>query len=116
MGTMVRHQRFQNPLLLIHVPLSNRVINAELRQPKSDRGQAALFIQSLNVTVSVVTLSDRQNFNTTLAATLTQSLRMMLTHTSSERGRSAVPLITDASGISPFPIEITVTIGGIEVD
>lgn len=39
----------------------------------------------------------------------------MLVHTSSERGRVAVPLITDATGISPFPIRIGVTVGGVEV-
>lgn len=40
---------------------------------------------------------------------------MMLTHTSSERGRTAVPLITNAAGISPFPIKMTVKIDGVEV-
>ena len=39
----------------------------------------------------------------------------MLTHASSERGRSAVPLITNAQSISPFPIKITVKVGGVEV-
>lgn len=77
------------------VPWEQWVINAELRQPKSDR--------------------ERQTFNAALASTLNQSLHMMLTHTSSERGRSAVPLITDASGISPFPFEVTLSVGGVEV-
>jgi len=77
------------------VPWEQWVINAEVRQPKSER--------------------DRQNFNTALASTLSKSLHTMLTHTSSERGRTAVPLITNAAGISPFPIKITVTVGGVEV-
>jgi len=77
------------------VPWEQWVINVELRQPKAD--------------------SDRQAFNARLADTLTQALHTMLTHTSSERGRAAVPLITNASGISPFPIDITVTVGGVEI-
>jgi hypothetical protein len=60
-------------------------------------------------------ITDRQTFNSTLAATLTKSVHTMLTHTSSERGRAAVPLITDASGISPFPIKITVKIDGMDI-
>ena len=35
----------------------------------------------------------------------------MLSHTSSERGRSAVPLITNANGISPFPVKIVLKVG-----
>lgn len=58
---------------------------------------------------------DRQTFNSALAGTLTRSLQTMLTHTSSERGRSAVPLITNSAGISPFPIKVLVKIGGIEI-
>ena len=50
-----------------------------------------------------------------LSAALTRSLKTMLTHASSERGRAAVPLITNANGISPFPIKITVKVGEVEV-
>ncbi|KAF9218642.1 DUF1649-domain-containing protein [Gyrodon lividus] len=71
------------------------IVNAELRQPKSDK--------------------DRQEFTTTLSATLTKALQVMLTHTSSEKGRTAVPLITNATGISPFPVRITVKIDGVEI-
>ena len=39
----------------------------------------------------------------------------MLAHASSERGRAAVPLITDASSISPFPIKIAARVGGVEI-
>ncbi|TFK35453.1 autophagy-related protein [Crucibulum laeve] len=77
------------------VPWEQWVINAELRQPKSER--------------------DRQTFNATLANTLTKTIHTMLTHTSSEKGRTAVPLITNAAGISPFPIKMTVKVGGVEV-
>ncbi|KAF5388469.1 hypothetical protein D9757_004625 [Collybiopsis confluens] len=59
--------------------------------------------------------SDRQQFDTALATTLTRAVRTMLTHTSSDRGRGAVPRITNAQGISPFPIRIAVTIAGVEV-
>ncbi|KAH7906831.1 autophagy-related protein [Hygrophoropsis aurantiaca] len=72
------------------------VVNAELRQPKSE--------QDRTPTVP----------NPTSTA-LTSALRTMLTYTSSERGRNAVPLITNASGISPFPIRIAVRIGGVEI-
>lgn len=75
------------------VPWEQWVINAEVRQPR-DR--------------------ERQQFDTNLAATLTKSVQTMLTHTSSERGRKAVPLITNATGISPFPIRIGVTVGGVD--
>ncbi|KAJ7490848.1 autophagy-related protein [Mycena latifolia] len=77
------------------VPWEQWIINAELRQPKSDR--------------------DRQQFLTTLAATLTKAVQTMLVHTSSEKGRTAVPLITNAAGISPFPIRVAVSVGGVEV-
>ncbi|KAJ7084648.1 autophagy-related protein [Mycena belliarum] len=77
------------------VPWEQWIINAELRQPKSER--------------------DRQNFLATLAATLTKAVQTMLVHTSSEKGRTAVPPITNAGGISPFPISVVVTVGGVEV-
>ncbi|PIL31150.1 hypothetical protein GSI_05847 [Ganoderma sinense ZZ0214-1] len=76
------------------VPWEQWIINAEIRQP-SER--------------------ERQKFNSDLASTLTKSLQTMLMHASSERGRSAVPLITNAQSISPFPIKITVKVGGVEV-
>jgi len=72
-----------------------RVINAELRQPKTDR--------------------DRQAFQADIASTLTKAIETMITYTSSDRGRAVVPPITDAKGISPFPFKVTVTIGNLEV-
>ncbi len=39
---------------------------------------------------------------------------MMLTHTSSEQGRGAVPPITN-SDVSPFPLKISVRVGGTEL-
>jgi hypothetical protein len=59
--------------------------------------------------------ADRHAFNTALASTLSKSLHTMLTHTSSERGRTAVPLITNAAGISPFPVKMIVKVGGVEL-
>ncbi|KAI0370122.1 DUF1649-domain-containing protein [Pilatotrama ljubarskyi] len=76
------------------IPWEQWIINAEIRQP-SER--------------------ERQKFNAELAATLTKSLQTMLVHSSSEKGRSAVPLITNASSISPFPIKMAVKVGGVEV-
>jgi len=70
------------------------IINAEIRQPKSEQ--------------------ERQQFDRTLAATLSKSLRTMLTHTSSEQGRAAVPPITN-SDVSPFPLKISVRVGGVEL-
>ncbi|PBK70123.1 hypothetical protein ARMSODRAFT_988111 [Armillaria solidipes] len=75
------------------VPWEQWVINAEIRQPL-DR--------------------DRLIFDSTLAATLTKSIQTMLTHTSSERGRSVVPPITH-NGISPFPFKLAVKMGSIEI-
>jgi len=77
------------------VPWEQWIISAEIRQPKSDQ--------------------DRQAFDANLTATLTSSLRTMLKHTSSERGRMAVPLITEAQSISPFPIKMVVKVGGVDV-
>ncbi|KDQ51157.1 hypothetical protein JAAARDRAFT_73804 [Jaapia argillacea MUCL 33604] len=77
------------------VPWEQWIVNAEIRQPKSER--------------------DRQAFNTNISTTLTKALQTMLTHTSSEKGRSAVPLITSNTGISPFPIKIVVKVDGVEV-
>ncbi|KAI9428410.1 autophagy-related protein [Lactarius indigo] len=70
------------------------IINAEIRQPKSEQ--------------------ERQQFDRNLAATLSKSLRTMLTHTSSEQGRAAVPPITN-SDVSPFPLKIAVSVGGVEL-
>ena len=58
---------------------------------------------------------DRQTFDANLTSALTDSLRTMLMYTSSERGRMAVPLITEAQSISPFPIKMVVNVGGVDV-
>ncbi|KAI0066729.1 DUF1649-domain-containing protein [Artomyces pyxidatus] len=76
------------------VPWEQWIVNAEIRQPKSDQ--------------------ERQVFNQNLAATLTKSLRTMLTHTSSEQGRASVPPITNPD-VSPFPLKIVVRVGDVEV-
>ena len=101
------------PLIQVEI---NRVINAELRQPKNDRGMSAItFSRTPYLTFHHLLIPDRQAFNATLASSLTNTIHTMLTHTSSERGRSAVPLITNAAGISPFPIKVTVKVGDVEV-
>lgn len=58
---------------------------------------------------------DRQTFDANLTSTLANSLRTILTYTSSERGRMAVPLITEAQSISPFPIKMVVKVGGVDI-
>jgi autophagy-related protein 101 len=73
--------------------LVRRIINAQLRQPKGER----------------------QAFDTALSKSLTDAVQKVLVYTSSERGRNVVPLITDASGISPFPMQVVVKVGGVEL-
>lgn len=77
------------------VPWEQWNVKVELRQPR-DRERVA--------------------FDAALAATLTEAIETMLTHTSSERGRSAVPLITNATGISPFPLDMKVQVEGMEIE
>lgn len=62
-------------------------------------------------------MTDRQteDFDFIVASTLSKALHVMLTYTSSERGRNVVPLITNATGISPFPIKITIKVDGVEI-
>ncbi|KAG1762119.1 hypothetical protein EDD22DRAFT_778770 [Suillus occidentalis] len=57
----------------------------------------------------------RHEFNANLASMLLRALNMMLTHTSSERGRTAVPLITNATVISPFRSRLQLKVGGVEL-
>ncbi|CAA7261031.1 unnamed protein product [Cyclocybe aegerita] len=77
------------------IPWEQWVINAELRQPKTER--------------------DRQTFQANLASTLTNAIETMISYTSSERGRAVVPPITDSSTISPFPFKVLVKVGNQEV-
>ncbi|KAI6003573.1 hypothetical protein EDC04DRAFT_2871802 [Pisolithus marmoratus] len=74
------------------VPWEQWIINGEMRQPKSDK-----------------------DFDIVLASTLSKTLHTILTYTSSEGGRTAVPLITNATGISPFPIKISIKMDGAEI-
>ncbi|KAF9032931.1 autophagy-related protein [Panaeolus papilionaceus] len=76
-------------------PWEKWIINAEVRQPKTDK--------------------DRSTFNSALAATLATALQTTVNYTSSEKGRAVVPAITDANKISPFPYEIMVQIGNVQV-
>ncbi|KIP11813.1 hypothetical protein PHLGIDRAFT_17831 [Phlebiopsis gigantea 11061_1 CR5-6] len=77
------------------VPWEQWIVKAEIRHPIPDK--------------------ERQKFDSDLSAALTKSLQSMLTHTSSERGRSVVPLISNAQGISPFPVKLAVRVNGVEV-
>lgn len=77
------------------IPWEEWIINVEIRSPKSD--------------------ADRLALHTALAKKLRIVLQTVLTHTSSERGRAAVPLISSAKGISPFPFSILASVNGMEV-
>jgi len=77
------------------IPWEDWIINVEIRQPKSEE--------------------DRIILHQALAKKLRIVLQTVLTHTSSERGRAAVPLISSAKGISPFPFSIHVQVNGSEV-
>ncbi|KAH9988186.1 autophagy-related protein [Russula vinacea] len=90
----IKERRGLGSLLQEEVAWEQWIINAEIRQPKSEK--------------------ERQQFNQNLAATLSKSLRVMLAHTSSEQGRGAVPPITN-SDVSPFPLKISVRVGGVEL-
>ena len=58
---------------------------------------------------------ENQMFRETLSTTLSNALQTILEHTSSEKGRAAVPPITNSSGISPFPVKLSVKVAGVEV-
>lgn len=92
---------------------SHRVINAELRQPKSSLGTDPFFITEDAKSLKMCFLD--RTFNRTLTATLVKTVQTLVTYISSERGRSVVPPITDAAGISPFPFTVVVKIGNQEV-
>ncbi|KAF8891132.1 autophagy-related protein [Gymnopilus junonius] len=77
------------------VPWEQWIINAELRQPRNDL--------------------DRQNFHATLASALTKTIHTMISYTSSEKGRAVVPPITNATMISPFPFNVVVKVGNVEI-
>jgi len=83
------------------VPWEQWVVSAEVRQVVSGRGQSQ---------------GDKPSSQTqpqTQPHTLTSALHTILTHTASERGRAAVPLISNADSISPFPVKIAVRVPGV---
>ncbi|EJD37674.1 DUF1649-domain-containing protein [Auricularia subglabra TFB-10046 SS5] len=71
------------------------VINVEIRQPKND--------------------DERQTLHRAVSDTLARAVRTILDHTSSEKGRAAVPPIRQNEGLSPFPYRIVAKIGGLEL-
>ena len=91
----------------------SRIINVEFRQHRSERG--AFPQPSFILRVTYTCIPDRLSFNTNLKNTLAKSIQMILVHTSSERGRAAVPPMTQSNGISPFPFKIAAHVGGIEI-
>ncbi|KIM49842.1 hypothetical protein M413DRAFT_60193 [Hebeloma cylindrosporum] len=95
------------------VPWEQWVINAELRQPKTEKGE--LPITLTRALSNLFYYSDREKARSALASTLTKAIHTMITHTSSEKGRAAVPPITDANTISPFPFKIIVKVDNVEV-
>lgn len=109
---MVRQRRL---VPLIHAKQQHRIINAEIRQPKSDQGMyPSTYFSRRLFRLTIGPSAERQQFDRNIAATLSKSLRTMLTHTSSEQGRAAVPPITN-SDVSPFPLKIAVRVGGVEL-
>ena len=92
-----------------------RIINAELRQPKTEKGELPAHIRPTRVPSNLFRYIDREKARTALAATLTRAIHTMITHTSSEKGRAAVPPITDANTISPFPFKVIVKVDNVEV-
>jgi autophagy-related protein 101 len=63
----------------------------------------------------LLVLADRLDMRDALTSTVRDALLRMATHTSSEKGRLAVPLITNNSSISPFPMSVVVNVGGQEI-
>ncbi len=90
-----------------------RVINAELRQPRDERGMYLRPHFSFNRRNE--SFPDRMTFQTNLASTLTETMHTLIQYTSSERGRAVVPPITDATTISPFPFRVLVKVGNLEL-
>jgi len=111
LGAMVR-SNFSYQAWASQLP-DSRIINVEFRQHKAERGTFSLpsFITRIIYTCT----SDRLAFNANLTNTLSKSIQVILVHTSSERGRAAVPPITQSSGISPFPFKIAAHVGGMEI-
>ena len=59
---------------------------------------------------------ERQAILGPLPDTLSNLLLAVLNHTSSEKGRSCVPPIVTAGVVSPFPLRIVVSVGGVEIE
>lgn len=74
------------------VPWETWIINVTLEQPQHDQ--------------------DRERLLDTLSATLAAAVMSMLDYSASERGRTAVPPISTATGISPFPIHTILRVNG----
>jgi len=77
------------------VPWEIWQINTTLRQPTTE--------------------DDRESLHAQLSNTLSRAVMDILLYTSSESGRTAVPLISSAEGISPFPWEIKLKVNGADL-
>jgi len=55
---------------------------------------------------------ERDRLQESLSNTLQKAVMSMLDYSASERGRAAVPLISTAAGISPFPVHIILRVNG----
>jgi len=102
----------------LNTPFSCRVINAELRHVRTEKGAEGLaLVPSFLKLNTLFVRPDRQIFNDNLTKTLNKAIFMMIQYTSSEQGRQAVPLITERApdAISPFPFKIQVKVGDVEV-
>ncbi|KAG8844983.1 hypothetical protein FRB91_002188 [Serendipita sp. 411] len=55
---------------------------------------------------------DREILQDALATSLSKAVMAMVDYTVSERGRAAVPVISTATGISPFPIHTVLRVKG----
>ncbi|KDQ08910.1 hypothetical protein BOTBODRAFT_138259 [Botryobasidium botryosum FD-172 SS1] len=77
------------------VPWEEWVINASVHAPKHEH--------------------ERRAIQSTLPGSLTRILRTILVRASSESGRQCVPPIVTAGVVSPFPLRITVVVGGVSV-
>jgi autophagy-related protein 101 len=60
-------------------------------------------------------MTDRIEMLAALTSSVRDALLKMASYTSSDRGRVVVPLITNNTSISPFPMTIVVSVAGSEV-
>ncbi|CAG7846985.1 SubName: Full=Uncharacterized protein {ECO:0000313/EMBL:CCA70706.1} [Serendipita indica DSM 11827] len=86
------------------------VIFTEKRTKKANwfnsGGEEEVPWETWTIKVTLENPQDREMLYEELSMALSKSVMYMIDYTASERGRAAVPLISTATGISPFPIHI----------